>query len=224
MSFVDQNLLKFHTMYDYVHVDEKWFYITKNIQNYYQLMDEEQVHRTAQSKRFITKVTFIATVARPRCDPSRKTMFDGKIGIWPFVYQEEAKRASKNRPRGTMVTKNIKSVNKLDLDQVAFQLISGIGHLPAGYLKSLLEKVIPAIKAKWQRGSKNMLIKIQQDNDRPHCSPNNPVLVQACTSDGWNIALTCQPPNSPDCNVLDLEFLLQYSLCNREKLLQTLTR
>jgi hypothetical protein len=32
------------------------------------------------------------------------------------------------------------------------------------------------------------------------------VLVQACTSDGWNIALACQPPNSPDCNVLDLGF------------------
>ena len=63
-------------------------------------------------------------------------MFDGKLGIWPFVYQEAAKRSSKNRPRGTIVTKNIESVNKTE------------------YVKALVEKIIPAIKQKWPKGEK----------------------------------------------------------------------
>jgi hypothetical protein len=152
------------------------------------LLDEEPVERTTQSKRFITKVMFIAAVARPRWDPNRKAMFDGKVGIWPFVYQEAAKRSSRNRPRGTMVTKNIESVNK------------------AEYVKALIEKVLPAIKQKWPKGSKNSLIKIQQDNAKPHCNPDDPAIAEALKNDGWNICLTCQPPNSPDCNVLDLGF------------------
>jgi hypothetical protein len=48
--------MKFSPMYDYVHVDEKWFYLTKNKQNYYQFSEKEAVLRQAQSKRFITKV------------------------------------------------------------------------------------------------------------------------------------------------------------------------
>jgi hypothetical protein len=188
LSFVDRNNLKFNPMFEYVHVDEKWFYITKIKQNHYMLSEEEPIERSAQSKRFITKVMFIAAVARPRWDPNRKGMFDGKLGIWPFVYQEEAKRASKNRPRGTLVTKNIESVNKTE------------------YVKALVEKVIPAIKQKWPKGGKNTPIKIQQDNAKPHCGPDYPAVAEACASDGWKIHLTCQPPNSPDCNVLDLGF------------------
>ena len=35
---------------------------------------------------------------------------------------------------------------------------------------------------------------------------NDPEIVAAGTSDGWNIHLMCQPPNSPDLNVLDLAY------------------
>ena len=35
---------------------------------------------------------------------------------------------------------------------------------------------------------------------------NNPAFVQAAQADCWDIRLTCQPPNSPDLNVLDLGF------------------
>ena len=73
-------------------------------------------------------------------------------------------------------------------------------------MKALVEKVIPAIKQKWPKGAKSLPIKIQQDNAKPHCSPDCPSVAKACMSDQWNISLTCQPPNSPDCNVLDLGF------------------
>jgi hypothetical protein len=46
---------------------------------------------------------FLAAVARPRFDANGNVIFDGKLGIWPFTYQEAAKRNSKNREAGTMV-------------------------------------------------------------------------------------------------------------------------
>jgi hypothetical protein len=48
------------------------------------------------------------------------------------------------------------------------------------------------------------LILIQQDNAKPHVPPQDPDVVAAGTADGWHIRLICQPPNSPDLNVLDL--------------------
>ena len=54
----------------------------------------------------------MAAVARLRYDPNKKAVFDGKIGIWPFVYKEPVQRNSKNRVKGIIVTKNIQSINK----------------------------------------------------------------------------------------------------------------
>jgi hypothetical protein len=48
---------------------------------------------------------------------------------------------------------------------------------------------------------------IQQDNAKTHIDVNDPEFVAAAQSDGWDIRLTCQPPNSPDLNVLDLGFI-----------------
>jgi hypothetical protein len=48
----------FHDMLDVVHVDEKWFYMTKNDQRYYLGPDEPDPYRTTKSKRFSTKVMF----------------------------------------------------------------------------------------------------------------------------------------------------------------------
>ena len=53
-------------------------------------------------------------------------------------------------------------------------------------------------------------------------------VVEAGTSDGWNIHVMCQPPNSPDLNVLDLGYFasiqaLQYEedCYNAEDLIQS---
>jgi hypothetical protein len=51
-----------------------------------------------------------------------------------------------------------------------------------------------------------MPIFIQQDNAKTHIAVDDPAFVQAAQADGWDIRLTCQPPNSPDLNVLDLSF------------------
>ncbi|XP_074292091.1 uncharacterized protein LOC141618934 [Silene latifolia] len=114
-------------------------------------------------------------------------LFDGKIGMFPFTKQQPAARASRNRPRGTMETKPIDSITK----QVTRECI--------------IEQVIPAIKAKWPEGaSKNIFI--QQDNARPHIKNNDQAFMAVANSEGFNIQLTFQPPNSPDLNVNDLGY------------------
>ncbi|CAM9532989.1 unnamed protein product, partial [Discosporangium mesarthrocarpum] len=54
-------------MYDWVHVDENWLYVMKDGRGIY-LHPEEDAPRPprAPNKRFITKVMFLAAVARPR--------------------------------------------------------------------------------------------------------------------------------------------------------------
>ncbi|KAF0705977.1 hypothetical protein AaE_014303, partial [Aphanomyces astaci] len=94
----------FSIMHDVVHVDEKWFYLTRVKKKFYVYDDEEVAARSVKSKHFITKVMFLAAVARPRYDHTRKTFFDGKIGVWPFVEVVAAKRTSRNRPKGAPVT------------------------------------------------------------------------------------------------------------------------
>ncbi|OWZ07753.1 Mar9 Transposase [Phytophthora megakarya] len=129
-----------------------------------------------------------AAVARPRFDANEKILFDGKIGIWTFTEQTKSKRTSKNRLADAPETKKLDFVN---------------GKV---YKRYLLENVIPPIKVKWPMNEKCMPITIQQDNATPHCKPDDPDIAAAGRADGWNIQLDFQPPNSPDCNTLNLGY------------------
>ena len=73
----------------------------------------------------------MSAVARPRDNEDGVCVFDGKIGIFPFTINEPAMRSCKNRAKGAMEVKPIESINKLVIKQC------------------LIEKIIPAIKAKW---------------------------------------------------------------------------
>ena len=94
---------------------------------------------------------------------------------------------------GTMVTKAMTSVRKEHCREF------------------LINKVIPAIKAKWPAEEKGMPIFIQQDNAKTQIDVNDPAFLEAAQSDGWDIRMTCQPPNSPDLNVLDFGFFFWHS-------------
>ncbi|KAK9668400.1 hypothetical protein RND81_13G057600 [Saponaria officinalis] len=163
-------ILKFKDMNNVVHIDEKWFNMTQTTARYYLVDGEIHPHRTCKSKRFITKIMFMTA-----------------IGIFPFTYQQPAKRRSKNREAGTLETKAIESIDK--------EVIKTM----------LLNNVIPAIKRKWPSCASKTIF-IQQDNARPHTKANDPEFLLAATSDGFDIQLTHQPANSPDLNVLDLGF------------------
>ncbi|ETV63968.1 hypothetical protein H257_19097 [Aphanomyces astaci] len=165
-----------HDMLDRVHIDEKWFYITKLNRKYYLWHDEDVPHRKCHSKAHIQKVMFVTAVARPRYDPAQRKMWDGK----------EAKRTSKNRVRGTPIT-------------VPMTVTKDI------YRRFIIEHVIPSIRLKWP-GHRGNTIYIQKDNARPHVSIRDPDVVAAGALHGWDIRLDSQPPMSPDFNVLDLGF------------------
>ncbi|XP_049388575.1 uncharacterized protein LOC125864031 [Solanum stenotomum] len=193
-SMLDQSTIqtnpKFVNMFNYVHIDEKWFFLSKKSERYYLLPEEHEPdpYRSCKSKNFIPKVMFMAVVARPRFDENGIELFSGKIGIFPFVVKEPAKRNSKNRTAGTLETKPILSVTK-DITRAC-----------------LIEKVLPAIRSKWPASDSNIPICIQQDNARPHIGVNDLEFVEAAQKDGFDIKLCFQPPNSPDLNALDLGF------------------
>ncbi|KAF0694601.1 Aste57867_14537 [Aphanomyces stellatus] len=75
------------------------------------------------------------------------------------------------------------------------------------YRSFLVDKVLPAIVAKWPPG--NTTVKLQHDNARAHVTATDANLCAAfasCKCVGWSFSLAPQPSNSPDLNILDLGF------------------
>jgi hypothetical protein len=90
--------------------------------------------------------------------------------------------------RGDLVTKPIQSITR-------------------GVMREfMINKVLPAVRAKWPREDVGRPIFIQQDNAPTHLKLDDPVFCEATKQEGFNIHLICQPPNSPDFNILDLVF------------------
>ena len=176
----------FIDMYRIVHVDEKWFNMTKSNQTYYLLPDEPDPIRPLSSS-CIGKVMFLTAVARPRYDSEGNMTFDGKIGMWPFVQEIPAQRRSENRERGTLETKNLRVTRQVMREY-------------------FIEKLLPAIEAVWPQEDVGQTIFIQQDNAKPHILPDDPVFAEAVANTGLKLKLMQQPANSPDLNVLDLGF------------------
>ena len=177
--------LHYHDFYNYVHVDEKWFFVSEKELRLYIATDETVPDRTCQNKDHIMKVMFLTAVARPRFNEDGICTFDGKIGMFPFVDYIPAQRTSVNRPRGAIVTSPF-SVTKNK------------------YREFMVTKVIPAIKNKWPDRNRNIII--QQDGAPAHIESNDAEFLAAATTGLWNISLELQPPKSPDVNVLDLSF------------------
>ena len=125
-------------------------------------------------------------MAHNRYNHNENRVFYGKIGIFPFIEMVEAKRSSKNRPRGTLEPKCINVTAET-------------------YQKMLREKVIPEIKRKCP-GLKTNPTYIQYDNAGAHNSAFTQETKDALISDGWNLQMRNQPGRSPDLNINDLGF------------------
>ncbi|KAH6785499.1 hypothetical protein C2S51_037954 [Perilla frutescens var. frutescens] len=125
------NILTFKSMYNTVHIVEKWFYMKKDTHRFYMTSDEAEPHRTCKSKKFISKIMFICAVSRPLLAANGSVLFDGKIGVFPFTHKVPTKRSSKNRSRGSLETKAIESITQ--------EVIRDC----------LINQVLLAIKAKW---------------------------------------------------------------------------
>lgn len=83
LKHIQNAILHINPMYDdmfnYVHIEEKWFCVTRTTQKYYLLPYESLPYRACKSKKFITKIMFMSAIARPRYDESGMCIFDVKI-------------------------------------------------------------------------------------------------------------------------------------------------
>jgi hypothetical protein len=86
----------FNDQMDRVHVDEKWFWLCKEGEKYLLLDGEMPPKRYVKHKSHIEKVMFLCAQARPRYDPHKQCMWDGKLGIWPIGDLTMAQRSSGN--------------------------------------------------------------------------------------------------------------------------------
>ena len=183
---------KFNTLFDEVHVDEKWFYLCRDGENYIIVYGEEPPKRHVSHKSHITKVMFLCAQARPR-RLHNGTWWDGKIGIWPIGEYTVAQRTSVNRPAGAdEFTKQ-----SIDRDKCREMMIND---------------VVPAIQSRFPTSEQSRYgtTCIQQDGAPSHIPTKN-------EDDMWfeemealglsdSIKLVAQPANSPDVNVNDLGF------------------
>ena len=186
LSFVDKNnTSKFENMEDLIHINKKWFYLTKDGQRFIIVADEEEPYRHVQHKSFLTKIMFLCAVARPRYDMRRNAWFDGKIGIWPIGKWEPVKQSSKKRAKGTPVWKNQCITHDV-------------------YHEYLIEKFLPVVKEKWPMH--NARIRLQQDGAKSHILQDDVEFREAVEEIGLNLTMFTQSPNSPDTNILDLGF------------------
>ncbi|KAE9034359.1 hypothetical protein PR003_g1437 [Phytophthora rubi] len=66
-----------------------------------------------------------------------------------------------------------------------------------------MDKVLPAMRAKLPV-IRDTTAFVQQDNAGPHVREDDTELETVGKGDGWKIKMRCQPPRSPELNVLDL--------------------
>lgn len=66
MSHIDTRRGVFYDVYNTIHVNEKWFFMNQTSRKYYLGKEEVEPHRTVKSKRYSTKVMFLAALAIPR--------------------------------------------------------------------------------------------------------------------------------------------------------------
>ncbi|XP_057803388.1 uncharacterized protein LOC131018692 [Salvia miltiorrhiza] len=206
--------LQFKCMQNTIHIDEKWFYITKSSHRFYLTPAEAEPHRTCKSKKFITKVMFLCAVCRPIFGEDGSVLFDGKIGIFPLTEMVPAQRSSKNREAGTLEQKPIQSITKQVLKDCFIKKGRASTRAAAGLTTSAQAAAASrwaegeaAIKAKWPSFASKTIF-IQQDNARPHIKNDDIEFRECASADGFNINIVHQPPNSPDTNINDLGWFM----------------
>ena len=93
-------------------------------------------------------------------------IFYGKIGCFPLVTYENAVRRSQNRLRGEQVIKPITSITR---DVIRDFMVN---------------RVLPAIRAKWPREDVNKPIFIQQNNAPSNLKVDDPFFVRLLSKMG----------------------------------------
>ena len=172
------------------HLDEKQFYLYTVRESTFSPKGERVYHQV-QSKTQIPKVMFIATVATPVVDVKRGINFDGRVCFHPIVKISHYQCNTKNAASGDPYYETV-NVDK------------------AWFRKYIIFTVVPTLRAKCSFANR---IVLQFDGAGGHgCNSQDAAEIFCATlekvinKDHNQIPFTVQvqPPNSPDCNVLDL--------------------
>lgn len=180
---IDTRTLTFVGMYHTIHLDENLFYVTENRKSFVVLPDERVPTQSVRNKCFIGEVMMLAAVARPWWCAGTDTFFDDRIGVCPFLRYEAAKRTSRNRFAGTMVARDVAVTRDW-------------------YRDMFISKVLPAIARRWQ----DRACVLQQDNASALIAFDDVefAVAAAAAASGVQVALSFQPTQSPNMNILDL--------------------
>jgi hypothetical protein len=186
---------QYEGMFDEVHVDEKWFNETFETRKYLLADMEKEPNRKCRHKKHIPRIMFLSAQARPRHDPHRNCMWDGKLAFIPIGHWVHQQRRSKYYRRGEERWKN------RNVDTQAYF--------------ECMEDVVRAVAKEWPRGqwtNPNFTVKIQQDGARPHTSKHfvdlwenllTSLVLEGVLPTVDKVQLVTQPANSPDLNVND---------------------
>ena len=184
-----QDPSKYQDMHDHIHLDEKWFFLTWDKEQYLLLPDEKNSKHCVQHRSHKTKAMFLCTVVRLNFNPSVNSWWYGKLGIWLIGDWEPAQWKSKNRPKGTLVCNN-----KMVTKEV--------------YRELFISKSILAILENWpSRDRRSRTIFIPQDSAKNHNREDDEEFNNALMEQDIDAKLYTQTLNSPDINLLDLGFL-----------------
>ncbi|OWY98043.1 LOW QUALITY PROTEIN: hypothetical protein PHMEG_00031292 [Phytophthora megakarya] len=186
-----------------VHVDEERLHFYKETTTYYFTAAEQLSYSCCPNKKYIGKVMFVGSGGKTPLRISRNQHFDGKLGIWLIVEQKEAVRTSISRPKGTVINKSVSMTRKLYrkflIDMVSLK--SELSYqLHISYL-NIIKCLIFILE--YVQGS---TVFVQQDNAGPHVLENDDEMEEVVKLEVWNIKMRCQPPRSPDVNMLDLGY------------------
>jgi hypothetical protein len=189
---------QYQGMFDEIHVDEKWFNETFETRKYLLAEDELEPTRKVRHKKHIPRIMFLSAQARPRHDPHRNCMWDGKIAFIPIGNWVRQQRRSKYYKKGEERWKN------RNVDTQAYF--------------ECMEDIVRAVAREWPRGQwadANFTVKIQQDGARPHTSNKfydlwenllTGLVLEGVLPSVNKVQLVTQPANSPDLNVNDNGF------------------
>jgi hypothetical protein len=180
----DPGNLRFHSQYDRVYIDEKWFRLEMLKTKRKHFINSPQHHpNRVRSKQDLTQVMFTAAITEPRGDD------EGTLTLMPHVEEVAAQRSSINRPRGTIELKpyNITADAFYECMTMEYGLLESINDsMRAFYIGQIV---------------------LQMDNASAHTGHENKAKIEEYIDEqNLDIRLVYQPPHSPDLNICDLAF------------------
>ena len=153
LSFVNESTMSINSMQNYIHCEEKRFYL-RRVENKVYLAPEEDTERnTGQSRRHITKLMFLAAIAHPVYDMEGKVVFNGMICIGSSTDFFSCYKAFKKSSSWHNRTKRNKCY-----ETVVSRLNSG--------------QMFPATRTKWYNRN-TRAPKTQQDNAEVHSNESD---------------------------------------------------